>query len=253
MPGFRLLVLVLLPFWLPLSHAESIKVAVAANFTSTMNELVAEFEKSSGHKVDLSFASTGKFYAQIVNGAPFHAFFSADQTTPEKLEAEAKAVPGSRFTYAIGALTLWSARPNFIDEQLHVLKSGSFNKLALANPKLAPYGAAAVETLEKLELVSATQAKWVQGENIAQTYQFVATANADLGFVALSQIMEKGKMKAGSYWIVPAEFHTPILQDAQILLPGKDSVAVQQLMAFMVSDAAKHIIQSHGYQTPAAE
>jgi molybdenum ABC transporter, periplasmic molybdate-binding protein len=250
MRPIHLLHLAVLTLWLPLStSAETIKIAVAANFTSTMNELVAEFEKSSGHKVDLSSASTGKIYAQIVNGAPYQAFFAADQTTPEKLESAGKAVPGSRFTYAIGALALWSAKPNFIDEQLQVLKTGQFNKIALANPKLAPYGAAAVEALEKLDLVTATQAKWVQGENIAQTYQFVFTGNADLGFVALSQIMQNGKLMSGSYWQIPTNLHTPILQDAQILLPGKNSFATQQFMEFIQSDLAKAIIQFHGYQT----
>lgn len=251
MRPIHLLHLAVLTLWLPLSaSAETIKVAVAANFTSTMNALVAEFEKTSDHKVDLSFASSGKIYAQIINGAPYHAFFSADQTTPEKLEIAGKAITGSRFTYAIGALALWSAKPNFIDEQLRVLKTGQFNKIALANPKLAPYGAAAVEVLEKLDLVKATQLKWVQGENIAQTYQFIFTGNADLGFVALSQIMQNSKLKSGSYWPIPGDLHTPILQDAQILLPGKNSIATQQFMKFMQSDLAKAIIQSHGYQTP---
>ncbi len=250
MRPIHLLYLAVLTLWLPLSSsAETIKVAVATNFTSTMNVLVAEFEKSSGHEVDLSFASSGKIYAQIINGAPYHAFFSADQTTPEKLEIVGKAVPGTRFTYAIGALALWSAKPNFIDGQIQVLKTGQFNKIALANPKLAPYGAAAVEVLEKLDLVKAAQPKWVQGENIAQTYQFVFTGNADLGFVALSQIMQDGKLKSGSYWPIPTDLHTPILQDAQLLLPGKNNIAAQELMAFMQSGLAKAIIRSHGYQT----
>lgn len=250
MKSIHRLYLAVLALWPPLSaNADTIKVAVAANFAPTLNELVAEFEKSSGHKVDVSSASSGKIYAQIINGAPYHAFFSADQTTPEKLESAGKAVPGSRLTYAIGALALWSAKPDFIDAQLRILKNGQFNKIALANPKLAPYGSAAVEVLEKLDLLTATQAKWVQGENIAQAYQFVFTGNADLGFIALSQIMQKGEITGGSYWLVPADLHTPILQDAQILLPGKNSVVTQQLVEFIKSDLAKAIIQSHGYQT----
>jgi molybdate transport system substrate-binding protein len=250
MRSIHRLYLAVLALWPPLSaNADTIKVAVAANFAPTLNELVAEFEKSSGHKVDVSSASSGKIYAQIINGAPYHAFFSADQTTPEKLESAGKAVPGSRLTYAIGALALWSAKPDFIDAQLRILKNGQFNKIALANPKLAPYGSAAVEVLEKLDLLTATQAKWVQGENIAQAYQFVFTGNADLGFIALSQIMQKGEITGGSYWLVPADLHTPILQDAQILLPGKNSVVTQQLVEFIKSDLAKAIIQSHGYQT----
>lgn len=250
MKSIHRLYLAVLALWPPLSaNADTIKVAVAANFAPTLNELVAEFEKSSGHKVDVSSASSGKIYAQIINGAPYHAFFSADQTTPEKLESAGKAVAGSRLTYAIGALALWSAKPDFIDAQLRILKNGQFNKIALANPKLAPYGSAAVEVLEKLDLLTATQAKWVQGENIAQAYQFVFTGNADLGFIALSQIMQKGEITGGSYWLVPADLHTPILQDAQILLPGKNSVVTQQLVEFIKSDLAKAIIQSHGYQT----
>jgi len=250
MRSIHRLYLAVLALWPPLSaNADTIKVAVAANFAPTLNELVAEFEKSSGHIVDVSSASSGKIYAQIINGAPYHAFFSADQTTPEKLESAGKAVPGSRLTYAIGALALWSAKPDFIDAQLRILKNGQFNKIALANPKLAPYGSAAVEVLEKLDLLTATQAKWVQGENIAQAYQFVFTGNADLGFIALSQIMQKGEITGGSYWLVPADLHTPILQDAQILLPGKNSVVTQQLVEFIKSDLAKAIIQSHGYQT----
>lgn len=232
-----------------MAKAESIKIAVAANFSAPMKVLAAEFEKKSGHSVSLSFASTGKFYAQILNGAPFHAFFSADRTTPEKLEAQGEAVVNSRFTYAIGALALWSAKPEIIAEPLTTLKKGEFNKLALANPKVAPYGEAAVEVLEKLKLKHITEKKWVQGENIAQTFQFVSTKNADLGFVALSQIMEEGKIKQGSYWLVPTDLHTPIHQDAQILERGKDSPATHKLMEFVRRAEAKTIIQSFGYAT----
>lgn len=250
-PSFVVASFFVLSFFLPLiSHAETIKVAVAANFASTMSELAEKFEQSSGHKVDLSFASTGKIYAQIINGAPYHAFFSADRITPEKLEAAGKAVADSRFSYAIGTLVLWSAKADFVDAQLQVLKEEKFNKLALANPKLAPYGAAAVEVLEKLDLASKTRAHWVMGENIAQTFQFVFTGNADLGFIAASQLQEDGKMRGGSSWVVPDELYTPIYQDAQLLLPGKDSDATRQLLQFVRSDAAKKIIQSHGYKIP---
>lgn len=239
----------LLTLWSPFGMAETINVAVAANFSAAMKALVAEFEKTSGHNVVLSFASTGKFYAQILNGAPYHVFFSADQATAEKLERQQKALAGSRFTYAIGALALWSSKPGINDDPLKVLKSGEFNKLALANPKLAPYGAAAVEVLEHFKLKSATEAKWVLGENIAQTFQFVATANADLGFVALAQIIERGTIKEGSYWLVPSDFHAPILQDAQILAAGQNSPASHQLMAFIRSGDAQLIIQQYGYKT----
>jgi molybdate transport system substrate-binding protein len=254
MTFLRILHFAVFIFWLPLlSSAETIKVAVAANFSSTMKELVANFEKSSGHTVDLSFASTGKIYAQIYNGAPYHAFFSADQAAPEKLENEGKAIPGTRFSYAIGTLVLWSAKSDLTDEPLNILKSGRFNKLALANPKLAPYGAAAVEVLDQLNLTAGSRAKWVLGENIAQTFQFVFTENADLGFIAGAQLQDKGKLRKGSFWVVPDELHAPIYQDAQLLLAGKNSAATQQLLHFIRSAPAQAIIHSHGYKTPGIE
>ena len=240
MKWLRRVYLLLLTLCPSLALAETIKVAVAANFAGAMKELVAEFEKASGHSVALSFASTGKFYAQILNGAPYHAFFSADQVTTEKLEQHKKALADSRFTYAIGVLALWSAKADLSESPLQVLTSGRFNKLALANPRLAPYGAAAEEALDKLGL---------QGENIAQTLQFVATQNADLGFAALSQMLEQGT-KSGSYWRVPDDFHAPIRQDAQILAHGKDSAATHQLMTYLRSAEAQSIIQKHGYKVP---
>jgi molybdate transport system substrate-binding protein len=169
--------------------ADEVQVAVAANFTTPMQRIAAEFEKDTGHKAQLSFGATGKFYAQIKNGAPFQVLLSADDETPAKLVGEGLAVQGSRFTYAIGKLVLWSAKPGYVDDKGEVLKKGQFHKLALANPKLAPYGAAAMEVLGKLGVLGAVQPKFVLGENIAQTWQFVGTGNAELGFVALSQVM----------------------------------------------------------------
>ena len=231
------------------AHGENIHVAVAANFTAAMKDIAAQFEKSSEHKINLSFGSSGKIFAQIQNGAPFQVFFSADQAKPEALEKTGLTVPGSRFTYAIGVLALWSAKPDFVNDDASRLKNGDFNKLALANPKLAPYGAAAMEALENLKLKQATEPKWVQGENIVQTYQFVATGNAELGFVALSQIMDKRHIKGGSSWIIPSNLYNPIRQDAVLLKSAKDNTAANALLEYLRSSEARAIIHSYGYKT----
>jgi molybdate transport system substrate-binding protein len=232
-------------------QAEDLNIAVAANFVSTFTELRASFEQSSGHRLRVSAGSSGRFYAQIKNGAPFDLFFSADQTKPQRLEAEGLVVPGSRMTYAIGALALWSANPELVTDGAEVLRRGEFNKLALANPRLAPYGVAAVEVLTQLGLREATQGKWVQGENIAQTYQFVSTGNAELGFVALSQITTAGQPMPGSAWLIPAQLYQPIKQDVVLLRRGQASVAAQALLAYVQSAAAQEIIEAHGYIWPA--
>lgn len=231
------------------AQAEDIHVAVAANFAATMKDVVAQFEKNSEHKVALSFGSSGKFFAQIQNGAPFHVFFSADQSKPEALEKAGLTVPDSRFTYAMGALVLWSAKTDFVNDDYSRLQTGDFNKLALANPRLAPYGAAAVEVLDSLELREATMPKWVRGENIAQTYQFAASGNADLGFVALSQILDTGHVMDGSSWIVPRTLYQPIRQDAVLLKNAVDSVGAKALLDYIRSESARTIIHSHGYKT----
>jgi molybdate transport system substrate-binding protein len=227
--------------------AAEVQVAVAANFTAPMQKIAAEFAKDTGHKALLSFGATGKLYAQIKNGAPFQVFLAADDKTPAKLETEGDTVPGSRFTYAIGTLVLWSAKPDFVDNQGEVLKKGEFRYLAVANPKTAPYGAAAVATLTNLGLPDAIQSKFVTGENIAQAYQFVMTENAELGFVALSQVMVDGQLTGGSAWIVPANFHEPIRQDAVILVKGQDQPAAQALVDYLKSEKARAIIKSYGY------
>ncbi len=231
-----------------LSNAGEVSVAVAANFTGVMQKLAPEFTAATGHKLSVSYGASGKFYAQIRNGAPFEVLLSADQSTPETLEKDHLAVPGSRFTYAVGALALWSAKTDLIDAEATVLKNGRFNKLALANPKLAPYGAAAVEVLQRLELLESTQAKWVQGENIAQTFQFVSSGNADIGFVALAQIWQDGRIREGSAWRVPANLHAPIRQDAVLLRRGETSQAARDLLAFLRGAKARAIIESYGYQ-----
>ncbi|HYQ39281.1 MAG TPA: molybdate ABC transporter substrate-binding protein [Pseudomonas sp.] len=234
-------------FALTTAQAEEVQVAVAANFTEPMQAIAREFAKDTGHQAVVAFGATGKFYAQIQNGAPFEVLLAADDTTPQKLEQEAAAVPGSRFTYAIGALALWSATPGYVDPQGEVLRKGAFDHLALANPKSAPYGAAAMATLARLGVAEALQARVVQGENIAQTYQFVASGNAELGFVALSQIYKDGKVDSGSAWIVPAELHTPIRQDAVLLARGKDNPAAKALVDYLKQPKAVALIRSYGY------
>ena len=243
-PVFALVALGLAAGW---ADAEEIQVAVAANFTAPMQKISADFEQATGDKVTLSFGATGKFYAQIKNGAPFDILLAADDETPARLEKEGAAVPGSGFTYAMGKLVLWSSKPGVVDDQGSVLKKGDFQHIAIANPKLAPYGSAAIETLTKLGLLTATQPKFVQGEDIAQTYQFVSTGNVALGFVAYSQVLKNGKLAGGSVWVVPASLYPPIRQDAVLLTHGKDKSAALALLKYLRSDQAKAIIKSYGY------
>lgn len=229
------------------AQAETVNVAVAANFTAPARVLAAIFEKTTGHEAKLSYGATGAFYSQVKNGAPFDVLLAADDERPIKLEKEGDTVPGSRFTYAIGQLVLWSAKQGVVDDKGEVLKGGQFNKLAIANPKLAPYGAAAVETLNKLGLYAAVQPKLVTGESIGQTYNFVATGNADIGFVALSQIQEAGKLKGGSAWVVPADLHAPIVQDGVILKRAAANPAAKAWMELLRSPKAKALIRGYGY------
>src|SRR5574337_762724 len=229
------------------AQAETVQVAVAANFTEPMKAIAADFEKGTGNQVELSFGSTGKFYAQIKNGAPFDLFLSADEATPERLDKEGSTVPGSRFTYAVGRLVLWSAKAGVVDDQGEALKKNDFKAIAVANPKLAPYGAAAIQTLTKLGLLEQVQPEIVQGENISQTYAFVASGNAELGFVALSQVYADGKIKSGSGWIVPDDLHAPIRQDAVQLARANGNQAAAALLAYLRSGKARAVIRSFGY------
>jgi len=235
--------------WLVLNaQAGEVGVAVAANFTAPMQKVAQAFEQESGHKAVLSFGSTGNLYAQIKNGAPFQVFLAADEETPLRLDKEGLTLSGSRFTYATGKLVLWSRQQGLVDDKGDILRSGKFQRIALANPKLAPYGAAALETLTKLGLLQDLQPKIVQGENIAQTYQFIASENAQLGFVALSQVMVDGKLSQGSAWVVPATLHAPLSQAAVLLGKGGDNPAAVALLRFLRSDRAKAIIRSFGYE-----
>ena len=227
--------------------AAEVSVAVAANFTAPMQKIAQMFEQETGHKAVLAFGSTGNLYAQIKNGAPFQILLAADDETPARIEKDGLGVANSRFTYATGKLVLWSKQAGFVDDKGDVLRNGKFDRIAVANPKLAPYGAAAVETLTKLGLLETMKPKFVQGENISQTYQFIATENAQLGFVALSQVYADGRLKEGSAWIVPADRHQPIKQDAVLLTVGKDNAAATALLGYLRSDKIKTVIRSFGY------
>jgi molybdate transport system substrate-binding protein len=232
----------------PGARADSVQVAVAANFSAPVQAIAAQFEKDTGHTLVPSFGATGQFYTQIKNGAPFEVFLAADDTTPARLEREGDTVKGSRITYAIGTLALWSAKEGYIDSQGDVLGSGDYRHLSIANPKAAPYGLAAMQVLEQLKLGDATRARLVEGQNITQAYQFVSTGNAELGFVALSQIYKDGRLTRGSAWIVPANLHAPIRQDAVVLTRGQDNPAAVALIKYLKGPQAAAIIQSYGYQ-----
>lgn len=227
--------------------ADTLYIAAASNFTAPMKLLAKEFEQQSKHKVKLSFGSSGKLFAQIKHGAPYQLFFSADQDKPERLEQAGLVAVNGRVTYAIGQLVLWSNKPDFIDNHESRLVTGKFNRLALANPKLAPYGRAALETLNTLKLTQQTKTKWVQGENIAQTYQFVASDSVDLGFVALSQVMKSGKINKGSSWLVPEQYYQPIKQDVVLLNMGKNNTAARAFFDFIQGQKAQAMIKSYGY------
>ena len=230
------------------ARAEPVRVAVAANFAAPLQRIAAEFERDTGHKALISVGATGKFYAQISQGAPFDVFLSADDETPARLVTEGAALADSRFTYALGRLVLWSAQPGYVDEQGAVLKRGAFRHLALANPKTAPYGAAAVEVLQSMGLLDELRPRFVQGENIAQTHQFVASGNAELGFVALSQVWKDGRVTGGSAWRVPASLHAPIRQDAVLLTGGRNNAAALALLRYLKSAKARALIAGFGYE-----
>lgn len=230
-------------------RAEQALVAVAANFSAPMQQIALAFQKDTGHQLRLSFGATGGIYAQIKNGGPFDVFLSADQLTPQKIEAEGLGVPQTRFTYATGQLVLWSKQDGLVDDKGQVLRSKNIQRIALANPKLAPYGAAALEAMTQLGLLDELKPKLVQGDNIAQTYQFVSTQNAQIGFVALSQVFADGKITSGSGWVLPSSLYKPILQDAILLKNGKDNSAAKALMLYIKGDKAKEMIKRFGYLT----
>lgn len=228
-------------------RADEIRVAVASNFTYAIKHIAKRFEANSDHRVTLVLGSTGKHYAQIINGAPFHLFFAADSHRPALLEKEGTAIAGSRFTYAFGKLILWSPDSSTVDVQGDVLSSQSFRHLAIANPKLAPYGRAAREVLLAKGLWDSLQGRMVRGENIGQTYQFVTSSSAELGFIALSQVKRPDEEITGSFWNIPTSLYTPIEQQAVLLT---DKVAAREFINFIQSPESLAIINSFGYSTP---
>jgi molybdate transport system substrate-binding protein len=229
------------------ARAGEVQVAVAANFAGPMARIGEGFTAATGHTLKVSTGSTGKFYTQIVSGAPFEVLVAADDETPRKLIAEGHAVAGSNFTYALGKLVLWSAQPGFVDEQGAVLGSDKVRHVAIANPKVAPYGAAGLEVIKARGLTDAVVPKLVTGESIAQAFQFVSTGNAEVGFVALSQVAVPGKPVTGSYWLVPARLYGEIRQDAVLLKAGADNPAARALLDHLKSEPAKKLIREFGY------
>ena len=246
LPALGLVAALLSPVTTAPVTAEEIRVAVASNFTSAIKEIAARFERQTAHKVTLVFGSTGKHYAQIKHGAPFDAFFAADAKRPRLLEAEGLGLPGSRFTYAVGKLILWSPQAHYVDPRGKVLEQGEFRHLALANPKLAPYGRAAREVLQKKRQWLVLRDRMVRGENIGQTFQFVKSGNAELGFVAWSQIKRPGQPTQGSWWEIPQALYSPIEQQAVLL---QDIAAARAFLTFVRGQEALDIIGAYGYGT----
>ncbi|GLS14910.1 molybdate ABC transporter substrate-binding protein [Hydrogenophaga electricum] len=227
--------------------AAEAQVAVAANFTEPIKAIAAVLEKTTGHTLKVSLGATGAFYTQIKNGAPFDVFLAADDERPALLEREGLTVPNTRFTYATGKLVLWSVDPARVDAQGDVLKSPALRKVSFANPKTAPYGAAAVQVMERMGLADALKPKLVQGESIGQAFNFVKTGNADVGFVAMAQVLQGGKLKEGSMWVIPQTHYDTIRQDAVLLKRGEQNEAAKALLKLLQSPNIKDLIRSYGY------
>ena len=238
-------ILGLFVFWIssPCASAGTTNVAVAANFTDAAKEISIAFKAATGHEAVLSFGSSGQFYSQIKEGAPFEVLQSADDERPKKLADEGLALGESRFIYAIGKLVLWSRNPDFVKGE-ETLKTGAFSKLAIANPAAAPYGVAAIETMKALKIYDTLLPKIVQGNTIAQAYQFVDSANAELGFVALSQVIGKTD---GSRWLVPQSLYSEIRQEAVLLKTGATNEAATAYVSFLKGPEARAIIEKFGY------
>lgn len=230
-----------------IAAADEVRVAAASNFRETLAALAAAFEAGSAHELVLIFGSSGKHYAQIVNGAPFDVFLSADAERPERLENAGLSLHGSRFTYALGRLALWSAQPALVDQGGAVLKRGDWHYLAIANPDLAPYGRAAVEVLHRAGAWEAARQRLVRGENVAQAFQFVDSGSAEMGFVAWPQLVTAQRSEEGSHWLVPESMHRPIVQQAVLL---SDSQGARDFHAWLQSDEARQLIRAHGYGIP---
>lgn len=245
----RTLTLAALALQVVAASAAEVGVAVAANFARPMAQIAERFRQATGHTVRVSVGSTGRLYSQIVAGAPFDLLLAADAATPARLVAEGHARPEDRITYAVGQLVLWSPQPGLVDAEGAVLAGARFERLAIANPRLAPYGTAAMEVLHARGLAERLAPKLVTGDSIAQAYQFVATGNAALGFVAASQLGAPGERPAGSWWRVPQALYTPIRQDAVLLRRGADNAAARALLAHLRSPDARAQIEAWGYAT----
>lgn len=230
-----------------LANAGEVRVAVAANFAAPAQRVAAAFTEATGHAIKLSPGATGKFFSQIVSGAPFEVLLSADDETPRRLAVEGYALAATRFTYAVGRLVLWSPQPGLVDERGAVLHTAKVTRIAIADPKVAPYGAAAMEVLRGMGLADTVRTKLVTGASIAQAFQFVSTGNAEVGFVALSQVSGPGVAPVGSIWRIPAHLHSEIRQDAILLKPGAGNGAAREFLAFLQSPQARAIIASYGY------
>ena len=229
------------------SPGAQIRVAVASNFKDAMASIISRFEAGTDHEMSVSFGSTGKHYAQIKNGAPFDIFFAADTRRPKRLEQEGSAVPGTRFTYAVGKVILWSPQKGYVDAQAKVLEHGQFRHLAMANPKLAPYGEAAQAILQARGVWERLNGRLVRGENIGQAFQFVKSGNAELGFVAYSQLKPLNGTIEGSFWEPPRALYAPIEQQAVLL---QDNDAAREFLSFVRGDEVLRIIRDYGYATP---
>ncbi len=238
--------LCLLLAFAPILNAAEVRVAVAANFLATLKALVPLYEQQSGDRLLVSAGSSGKLYAQIINGAPYDVLLSADQHYPEKLIQQGKALAEPRFVYATGVLVLWSADETPLDETR--LTEAEVKRIALANPATAPYGATAKQALDKMGLWQALEKKIVRGESVGQAFQFVASGNAQLGFIALSQVLNpRNRFNRRYYWTVPADFHAPLVQEAVLLEYGKKNAAARRFLEFLNSPAARDVISEYGY------
>ena len=241
---FSLLFLLLLSC----SVSAEIRVAVASNFLIPIKQIAKEYEKETGNKLVISAGSTGKLYAQIVNGAPFDVFLAANSREPERLEKEGYALNGSRFTYARGKLALWDAKGAHQQTTLKtVLTAKDYKRLSLANPLTAPYGAAAISVLQKFNLDKGAGVKLLRGENVSQAYQFVATGAADLGFVALSQLKSRGNSLEGVFWVVDETMYAPILQQAVLLKTAREKIQAQTFLDYLKSRTGQAVIERFGY------
>jgi molybdate transport system substrate-binding protein len=232
-----------------ITHAETTLVAVASDFTKPMNEIAAEFQKATGHSAKISYGSSGKFFAQIQNGAPFEVYLSASEKYPQELQKSGFTVANSQFVFAIGKLVLWSPRENYVDDKAQVLAKADFKHIAIANPDHAPYGVVAVEVMKKLSVLEKLEPLFVEGENIAQTFQFVSTGNAELGFIAFAQVIDikSGKIGSGSGWLVPDNLHSPFRQVAVLLKKGENNPAASALLKFLQTPTALAIIKKYGF------